>query len=321
MRKLNIWQIAMRTWRRYGIWAFIFLALTSFFLFSVISLSSQVYIEKQAPYEIIASAASITDVTISDVKKSENIVSATPVIDVSATMQMGERNIDAPIFGIEKSYLNYPFICGSAFEEMSAMPYIVLNLNAAQVLIKKANKESITLESLADKQIILTTGEKALIAKISGVIEDNKEEPKAYISLSSAKNVILNSGTIPMYSSIYVKCVNAGKTKNVTNELNALGLEVLNTNIELEQKWSVDAINIMYLSILTGLSTLAAVIIMCGKRKNDSLISGSDNMTLRSVGLSIRQIKYLDWQRTTLFILFSFVAGIVLFLLTVNSPV
>ena len=307
MVKIKTNKIILLTWKRFGAGAFIMVVIASCFMFLGIFTSANMLDEKSMSYELQASAESVDDEILSEIVEFKDVLNATPIIDVPYTLILNNKALEAPLQGIQDGYLDFPFSYGVEFESSSAMPYIVLNISAAEELIK--DNGELTLPSLISRHILLESEINTVTAKISGIFEDGKETPKAYMSLSSAKNLLLQGGNIPVYSMVYVRCLNAGKTESVTNFLSEHGLVVQNMNTELETEWEIDSVHIIYLFISALIALFGSILLLCEKKKTDPLYGGEEYETLMALGFSQSDLHRLNRNRMILFICFALIVG------------
>ena len=57
-----------------------------------------------------------------------------------------------------------------------------------------------------------------VIAKISGVLMDESEEPAAYVSIEQAKSILLRGGILPEYAYALIRVENMGAEERVIRE-------------------------------------------------------------------------------------------------------
>lgn len=310
MGKVKTNKLILSTWRRFGAGAFLTIVIASCFLFLGVFMLSHMLGEKNEPYELQASAESINDETLYEIAEFKDVLNVTPVIDVPYTLLLNNKTLEAPLQGIQEGYLDFPFLYGAEFESSSAMPYIVLNIAAAEDLIK--DDEELTLSSLISRQVLLESETNTITAKISGIFEDEEETPKIFISLSSAENLLLQGGNIPLYSMVYARCLNAGKTESVTNFLTEHGLMVQNMNTELETEWEIESVHIMHLFISAAIAIFSSALLLYEKKKYDPLFEGEEYEMLMTLGFSSSDLRRFNRNRMTLFISFALIIGFII---------
>ena len=316
MKRKSLYKIAFKTWRRFGIGLFIMLVVASCCFMLASARLSNMISEKQEPYELMAMSEKITDANLTELTKTPDILSVTPVLDVAATIQIGENSLEVPIQGIDKDYLQFPFLYGNKSESLSLMPYLVINRTAADTLLK--NQTDVTMDMLLSQQVLLNLNEKQIVGALSGIFEDESEEPKVYMDLTSAKNLMMQQKLPTVYSLVYVRCLNAGKTETVTEALSNMGLEVLNANTELEIKWETQTIEVSYLYLSASIAILASVFLTCERKRRDTLFHGSNELILQSIGFTEKENQRLNRLRQFIFVMFSIAIGLIIFF-AINS--
>lgn len=319
MTKVKLKKIILKTWKRFGISAFIFSAIASYCFFTAAVSASEIYSEQQQPYELIISAENLSDDDIMNIEKIENIEMITSVYNLPATASIDGKDFETALFGVNGAYLDYEFISGSSFPEISAMPYVILNRYSVQQYIKADNSDVLSYENFIGKQILLTINDKPYAAMITGIFEDNSEEPISYISLSCANNLLIQNGTVPaLYSSAYVKCLNAGYTQDITSEIESLGFFVENPNTELEDKWETTSSQNTYLFLISAVAIIASCVIIYQKKLSDSLVCGDEYDSLVYMGLTAKQLTRINRARTALFLTVSICTGIIVALIAMS---
>ena len=85
--------------------------------------------EKAQPYELIVSAgdASLSDNDMAEISQIEDVTAATAVLQVPATVSVGEYVAALTLTGADADYLEDSYSQGGVFPDDSVMPYIVLN--------------------------------------------------------------------------------------------------------------------------------------------------------------------------------------------------
>lgn len=317
MSRARAYIISLKTWRRFGTGAFIIFSIAICCFSLALSLFTTTLTEKQQPYELIVTSEKITDNVLAEIEKKENVIAVTPVLEIPAILKIGETDLESPLQGIDKSYIRYPFLYGTNEQSVSAVPYLIINRAAAESLIDSKSGE--TPDILLSKQVLLHFENKSIVGRLTGIFDDHSEEPKVYIDLLSAKNLLLQNKTPFNYSSVYVRCLNAGKTESITAALTDMGLTVQNANTELEQEWSIASLKAAYLFIAAAISLLSFLLLMREKKKTDTLFCGRDNLILQSLGFSQKRIRRINIERQMIFILFSTIVGVILFLMLHES--
>lgn len=315
MKKYNLWKISIRTWKRLGFWSFAVSAVFWCSLCLTVFYGVTVYAEKQASYELMFFSDNLSDSVISEIASFDDIESVSPIINVPCALSFENTVIEIAVSGINRDYIADSFLYGSNFQEVNAMPYIAMNKSAADILMKVDKK--LTPELIIGKQILMTLNEKTFSAKISGIFDNEEEDPVCYISLTNAKNLILNVGDTPSYSSAYVRCTNADRAKSVSEQLNNMGLQFENANTDIESKQNENGMRITYLIIITVLALIAAIAIVHTKRVTNNMRYATQNEMLRSMGLTHKDITAIHRNQFMLMSMYSMVIGVIIFLLII----
>ncbi len=313
MSKISTYKLACKTWQRFGAGLFVILSITICCFLLALSLLSGMLEEQQQPYELIVVSEKITNSNLADIQKIENVISATPVLEIPASIQIGRRNLEITVQGVNKGYLHFSFSYGSNEQNSSPVPYLIMNEIAVNSLIDSRNGEK--PETLFSKQVLLKFEGKNVVGHLSGIFDDKTEEPKAYIDLSSAKNLLLQNGIPISYSTVYIRCLNSGKTEGITSALTNMGLSVQNENTELEQKWSILSLKITYLFVFSTIILSCSLFLMRERKKADTFFSGHDKIVLQAIGLPEKAIRKLNGTRRLIFLLFAAASGTIIFLL------
>ncbi len=234
------------------------IAIAVFCLLSATNGYFDVWEQKSQPFELIAAGNSLEDELVNEITKIDDVISATAVLPISATLIAGEYSAEVTLNGIDPSYLKKSFAEGGNFPDNSVMPYIVLN-KAALKLFKDKDKKAIDKEKKIDwlNQKITLQFEKPVTAKICGILENEDEQPEAYISLKSAKGLGETS-----YSAIWIRLRNMGCEQSVTNKLSAFGLTVVNQNETLLQEWDLAETQALYLLLAGVFSMLWTCVVL-----------------------------------------------------------
>jgi len=112
-------------------------------------------------------------------------------------------------------------------------------------------------------------GDHLIISKICGILagDDKEQQPEAYISLTSAKNMLQKSRQSIAYVGARARIKNIGVLDNVSKALEDLGFIVTNDNTKLESKWDSEVKEMTYLIVIGVFSLLCSVVLMVAWRK------------------------------------------------------
>ncbi len=278
--------------------------------------------EKSQPYElgVIPGSTEVTDYAVLQISELENVEAATPVLEVPVSIAIGEYTAQLTLVGIEADYLNEELSQGNMFPDSSVMPYIVLNEAALGQLMIESSNTAIDMETdntdwLSESvSIIASEGMRPVVSKISGIlakVDEQEQEPVAYISISVAKQLLQQSGMKADYTRMSVRVKNIGSTESVSKSIAELGLMVENNNDELQRKWDMETKEMTYLILIGVFSLLCSAVLMMAWRKISMLEQKSALSMLRWVGMKRKQIIGIYMLQSLLIALFGVVIGII----------
>ena len=203
--------------------------------------------QKAQPCELkVSSEGGVTDAFAKEISEIEHVSAVSAVIECSAVITAGIYTAEFEFTGISPEYINGSFISGVIFPANTAMPYIVIN-KAALKQFKDVDGKTVPKDADID-WLSLTASintEKPVVSGICGIIDDGKDMPSAYISLSSAKSVF----SIP-YTGVLARIQNSGFEKSVSRMLSSVGAVAQNTNPERQTSWDMKEKELIYLLIL-----------------------------------------------------------------------
>lgn len=112
-------------------------------------------------------------------------------------------------------------------------------------------------------------GDHLIVSKICGILagDDKMQQPEAYISLTSAKNLLQKSGQSTAYVGAKVRIKNIGFADSVSKAIQDLGFIVTNNNTILEAKWDSEVKEMTYLIVIGVFSLLCSAVLMVAWRK------------------------------------------------------
>jgi len=169
--------------------------------------------------------------------------------------------------------------------------------------------------------ISLDSGEAGhlIISKICGILDgdDKQQKPEAYISLSSAKNLLLKSGQSTDYVGAYVRIKNIGVAGIVSKDIEDLGFTVDNTNDLLQSKWDIELKEMVYLIVIGIFSLLCSTVLMITWRKISIIQQKEEWKMLRLIGMKEKYIFILFVTQSIIVLLIGFVIGIIV---SISTP-
>jgi ABC-type antimicrobial peptide transport system permease subunit len=299
--------------------------------------------EKAQPYELVISgeeANSISDSDVIEITKLEDVTAATPVMQIPASISTGDYTAALTLTGIEASYLENSFSQGNAFPEDSVMPYIVLNEAALkQFSDSETSKDKDSTGDMGDEEgtgntartdteapdvdwlngsYSVQTGEgsKTVTSKVCGILsegEDTEEEqePAAYISISTAKELLRQNGQETNYTGANVRVKNIGSADSVSKSIAALGLTVTNSTEELQSGWDADNKEMTYLIVIGVFGLVCASVLLAAWRQNTLLKQKRAWEALIYIGLKASDMRNLFAIQTILLSLFGIALGLI----------
>ena len=315
MKAKGLWKFAVRTWRRIGVLYIVGITISAFGMMAAGNAFFTMQEEKSQPSQLSVAAEHITDDTLAEIEKIDGVLSVTGVIDVAATLHAGEWKAELVIQGVKPGWLEGTYTQGAAFQDGTSMPYLVLN-EAAVRLFTDADGKEIDEKEMPDwgKSVYLD-GEKPLTVKVCGVIQDDSEEPKAYMSISQAKNTLLHMGIIPAYSSALIQTQDMGSEEQVLGQLAQLGLMGASTKPELQESWKRAELELSYLFTASILILLCAGLIAQKNMAMDAIAHTPEYDQLKGMGLLKNQIRRTDLFRRVFCTAVGLASGVVIALI------
>jgi hypothetical protein len=283
--------------------------------------------EKAQPYELAVAAQeskSLTDNDVAEISKLEDVTAATGILEVPAKITAGEYTAELTLTGMDSSYINGTFSVGSTYPADTVMPYIVLNEAACKAfsIDSSAGSGDATVSEAPEIgwlsvsfTVQLGEGMKPVTAKVCGLLtaaDDEDEEPAAYISLSSAKELLEQGGQSAGYASLRARVTNIGRAKSVSKGIAELGLSVTNSTDELQAGWDADAKELTYLLVIGGFGLICASFLLAAWRALSLCRQKDEWEALRYLGIKERDIRKLFAIQAEMLSLFGIIIGILL---------
>lgn len=291
----ELFRYAIRTWKRFGVLYIIGVAV--FTVCAVMSLKTffSVADEKAEPDQVVAHASDITDAGIIELEKIEGVENASAVLEIHAAVKLGDKEADIPIKGIERGFVLGEYSEGNAFSEDTTMPHIVLNEAALHLFEDRLPSKEAVRPDIAEETTIVFN-DALVIAKISGVLMDEGEEPAAYVSIEQAKSILLRGGILPEYAYALIRVENVGAEERVIREAAKAGYTAETANAEKFAVWEQEEVKAAYLFAAGLAILLCAVIVRRNTRRLYLALHKAENDQLLCMGLKaghIRKIGHL----------------------------
>lgn len=286
------------------------MAIAAFCLCFAGAVHTSVQQEKSQPYElgVAAETGSISDSSVATILEIEGVTEATALLEISATVQADEYSAELALIGINADYIARKFSQGGMFPDSGVMPYIIINEAALKQFKAEGGNtqnndwyENSSTQSdapevdwlAAEVTIHVGEGERSVVAKICGILADGEEnqEPAAYISLSAAKKLLLESGQDTGYTGARVRISNIGCADAVTKGISALGLTVTNSTADLQSGWDAKLKEMTYLIVIGGFCLLCCAALMAASRRISLYEKAQAYQALLWIGMLERDIR------------------------------
>ena len=279
--------------------------------------------EKSLPYELNVSSGStsLSDNAIAEISEIPDVTSATPVLQVPASIKAGEYSAQLTLEGIYAGYLSGEFAQGGIFPDSSVMPYIVLNEAACKQLSDEENGKAYVTGTETSKidwlkasvSVQANEGVRPAVSKISGILATEEEggEPAAYIGISSAKSLLQRSGQNTDYTGAFVRITNIGCAKSVSGAIAALGLSVAGSVDELQAKWDAEMKEAVYLVVIGVFCLLCSAVLTAAWRRISLLEHDDVYRTLQWIGMKDKDMGKLFAMQSLMISIIGAAVGII----------
>lgn len=253
--------------------------------------------EKAEPYELIMTStpkSPITDKAIAEVIKIDFVKKTTPVIEIPVRLKIEQYSANLTLIGINAEYFEGLFLQGGIFPTESAMPYILLNEAACKLMTQSEQKENeeVIIDWLRGGfEIIQSEDQPATISKVCGIFSDagvKDAEPRAYISIYSAKQLLVNSGKPIEYSNAFIRTADSGKAVSVSKAISSAGYLIANSNDELHERWETQTNEIIYLLVVAVFALCSAILIIRAYRIMNMVINKQSLDMLQWMGVTAK---------------------------------
>ena len=275
--------------------------------------------EKAQAYELVLSSASteLSDSAVTEISQIEDVTAATAVLEVPVTITAGECTEELTLTGIDPEYLEADFAQGGIFPDDSVMPYIVLN-DAASKLFTDEEGEAYDIDTL-NGNFFVQMGEeaKAVTSKVCGILSededaDEEEVPKAYVSLTVAKELLRQSGQGTDYITAYVRVTNIGCAASISKEIQTLGFSITNSTEELQAEWDDDMREMAYLVVISVFCLICTTVLMAAWRKISLFEQKEAYVALRWIGMREKEIRRLFIIQSVMISLLGIIIGTII---------
>ena len=209
-------KLAFRTIPRMGLVTILFLFLGIYLIFPTARLYADMKQGNAVPCEFLASTESAFDeAALWDLP---GVRAITPILHFNATLSTGKASCTLAVEAVRSSSMNAVQISGSVFSEEGNMPVLVLNTSAIKAFRDEAGRKTDSLD--LDGSFVLSA-DRELPAKVCGVCEDEKSEPMAYMSYSTAHALL--GASVQHGVTMRFTLDNAGSEPSVVSKLQELG--------------------------------------------------------------------------------------------------
>lgn len=303
MRILDLFSIALKNLRgRWMVMPALCIAVSMFCFCFAGTVLTTVQQEKSMPCELIITSegSGISDSTIAEISKTPDVLAVTPILPVSMNVRVQDKSEQLTMLGIDADYLRGTYAEGDVFPKSSVMPYIVLNQETSKLFKNdKAddNGETIEVDWLnANVSVQVSEEARPVISKISGILSDDEElqEQAAYISLSCAKQLLEKSGQSTDYTKVKARIKNIGCAERISDAIHTLGLNVINTNKDLQTKWDMQTKEMTYLMGAGVLCFVCFLVLTVAWIKITILARNTEYNTLLWVGARNSEIRWIS---------------------------
>ena len=209
-------KLAFRTIPRMGLVTILFLFLGIYLIFPTARLYADMKQGNAVPCEFLASTESAFDeAALWDLP---GVRAITPILHFNATLSTGKASCTLTVEAVRSSSMNAVQISGGVFSEEGNMPVLVLNTSAIKAFRDEAGRKTDSLD--LDGSFVLSAY-RELPAKVCGVCEDEKSEPMAYMSYSTAHALL--GASVQHGVTMRFTLDNAGSEPSVVSKLQELG--------------------------------------------------------------------------------------------------
>ncbi len=233
----------------YGWAAFVAAAMAAGTLFGSLAgaMEAGVQREEALACELIVPLAGqekkLYDGLLEEVYRIPEVEAVSPVIEIPVELKTGIYSAKVALLAIERAYLSGSLLQGQMFPSESAMPYLVLNDRAFSQFFAGeriiSEREALETDWLSLPYSLEAGGSgRALVSKVCGIAAgDGYAGFAGYMSLDTAKSLLVRYGGPKSYTALYLRAGNDRKASEVIKSLSALGLSVKETYGERHKSW------------------------------------------------------------------------------------
>lgn len=340
MRQSDFVAVALRGVKKIALPGALFLTVAVWLLGTAAAKAFWLYREKQAPCLLEASGENISEGDVQSLMQRENteqtgdgesrlhssegqkggdILEYTLIYTLDAGISAGGYHTEVTLTGVDGDFLSPELKEGTMFPADTGMPWLIVN-EVALKTFRDNNEEDIENIEAVDWQntsVSLAVGEKIIVGKICGILEtkEETEAPVVYLSQESAKALLQQNAQTVSAAALWLRLKNSGVSENVTENLNAMGYTVANSDAGLWQEWELTRQTILGESMTGLLALLAGIFLLKIKIQYDALACREEYARLQELFLSPKNVrKRMNTVRVVAVFAASLVLGIVLLL-------
>lgn len=275
-------KLAFRTIPRMGLVTILFLFLGIYLIFPTARLYADMKQGNAVPCKFLASTESAFDeAALWDLP---GVRAITPILHFNATLSTGKASCTLTVEAVRSSSMNAVQISGSVFSEEGNMPVLVLNTSAIKAFRDEAGRKTDSLD--LDGSFVLSA-DRELPAKVCGVCEDEKSEPMAYMSYSTAHALL--GASVQHGVTMRFTLDNAGSEPSVVSKLQELGFAAEVDETRAIQ-WSALQEQLKSFVLLCIGILISSAVLLCQRLKMEMVQYEMSYQTLELCGISRREI-------------------------------
>jgi len=251
---------------------------------------------------------------LNQVRQMEGVLNAGQLIESQGTLLWEEYSAEICLISVGADYLQGDWIQGDAYPETTAMPYLVVN-EAALKAFQNSKKEHLPKDKEIDwltQRVFWRLGEERTNVRICGILQDGKEEPWAYVSLSQRGVMGNENDSRDPSCTIWIRMENSEVQASLMSQLSGIGISLQDPG---EEDSSLETG--LYRKGAAGLVFLGvAGVVLYYQEKYRNLRDAAVYNRLYFMGVSkemLNSVRWLRWGVTVgMGILIGVVAGVVI---------
>lgn len=238
----NALLLARKTMPGAGKYLTLLLAALSFFLlFSGLRIGRSIRAEQALPCEITAAAeqTGISSSMLALVGRIHGVEVVSLTDTMEATLRYEDYQAAVLLRSLDSAVLEGEWLCGSAYPDETAMPYLVLNEAALYAFrnAKKAKLEAPEQLPWTELELTLQSGnDHETVIRVSGVLHDGAEDARAYLSTAQLRKLKFEAGMETAKGQLWLRMANAGARADVVHALSDLSLTA-DENDDRQEEW------------------------------------------------------------------------------------